>query len=49
MPSEPLPTNDAASVFPRAPIAFFCSKACPGDIILKAQDWANTPGQTARQ
>jgi hypothetical protein len=26
------------------PIAFFCSKACPGDIILKAQDWANARG-----
>jgi predicted Rossmann fold nucleotide-binding protein DprA/Smf involved in DNA uptake len=25
-------------------IAFFCSKACPGDIILKAQDWANARG-----
>lgn len=23
------------------PIAFFCSQSCPGDIILKAQDWAN--------
>ena len=23
------------------PIAFFCSNSCPGDIILKAQDWAN--------
>ena len=22
-------------------LAFFCSKSCPGDIILKAQDWAN--------
>lgn len=27
-----------------APIAFFCSKSCPGDIILKAQDWANARG-----
>lgn len=26
------------------PIAFFCSKSCPGDIILKAQDWANARG-----
>lgn len=24
--------------------AFFCSRSCPGDIILKAQDWANTRG-----
>jgi predicted Rossmann fold nucleotide-binding protein DprA/Smf involved in DNA uptake len=23
------------------PIAFFCSQSCPGDIILKVQDWAN--------
>lgn len=23
------------------PFAFFCSQSCPGDIILKAQDWAN--------
>lgn len=30
-------------------IAFFCSNRCPGDIILKAQDWANArgPGSTA--
>lgn len=26
------------------PIAFFCSRSCPGDIILKAQDWANAWG-----
>ena len=26
-------------------IAFFCSKSCPGDIILKAQDWANARGR----
>lgn len=44
MPSEPLATNDAALVLVRAPVAFFCSKACPGDIILKAQDWANARG-----
>ncbi len=24
-----------------SPIAFFCSQSCPGDVILKAQDWAN--------
>lgn len=28
----------------RQPIALFCSKSCPGDIILKAQDWANARG-----
>ncbi len=22
-------------------IAFFCSRSCPGDVILRAQDWAN--------
>jgi len=22
-------------------IAFFCSQSCPGDVILRAQDWAN--------
>jgi hypothetical protein len=26
------------------PTAFFCSRSCPGDIILKAQDWANARG-----
>ena len=26
----------------RQQTAFFCSRSCPGDIILKAQDWANT-------
>lgn len=41
MPSEPPIARDAASVLARAPIAFFCSNACPGDLILKAQDWAN--------
>ena len=34
---------------PRNCVAFFCSNACPGDIILKAQDWANSrsPGSRA--
>jgi hypothetical protein len=22
-------------------VAFFCSRSCPGDVIIKAQDWAN--------
>ena len=44
MPSEAPAASDAASVLARAPIAFFCSKACPGDLILKAQDWANARG-----
>lgn len=44
MTSEPPIANDAASVLARAPIAFFCSRACPGDLILKAQDWADARG-----
>ena len=28
-------------------VAFFCSQSCPGDIILKAQDWANTRTQAS--
>lgn len=44
MPGEPPIASNAASVLARAPIAFFCSKACPGDLILKAQDWANARG-----
>ncbi len=24
-----------------APMAFYCSQSCPGDVILRAQDWAN--------
>lgn len=44
MPSEPPAPHDAALVSADAAIAFFCSKSCPGDIILKAQDWANARG-----
>ena len=44
MPIESPNVRDAASVLARAPIAFFCSQSCPGDIILKAQDWANARG-----
>jgi hypothetical protein len=44
MPSEPPISGYSASALARAPVAFFCSKACPGDIILKAQDWANARG-----
>ena len=43
MPTEP-PSARGAAALTRAPVAFFCSKACPGDIILKAQDWANARG-----
>ena len=41
MPIEPTTARDAALVLARAPIAFFLSQSCPGDIILKAQDCAN--------
>ena len=44
MPIEPTTARDAALVLARAPIAFFCSQSCPGDIILKTQDWANAGG-----
>ena len=44
MPSEPPLTCGAALVLARTPIAFFCSQTSPGDIILKAQDWANARG-----
>ena len=43
MPTEP-PSARGAAALTRAPVAFFCSKACPGGIILKAQDWANARG-----
>lgn len=44
MPIEPPSASVAAAAPERAPIAFFCSQSCPGDIILKAQDWANDLG-----
>ncbi len=44
MPIEPPCALGAAGTSARAPVAFFCSRACPGDIILKAQDWANAQG-----
>lgn len=40
-PSEPSDAIRIASALARAGTAFFCSQSCPGDIILKAQDWAN--------
>lgn len=45
MPSELPIAHGVASVLANAPVAFFCSQSCPGDIILKAQDWANARGQ----
>lgn len=44
MLSEPPDANRMASGQGRAATAFFCSQCCPGDIILKAQDWANARG-----
>lgn len=44
MPIEPRSTLVSAMALDSAPIAFFCSRSCPGDIILKAQDWANARG-----
>jgi hypothetical protein len=41
---EPQPLNHTGSIWGRAATAFFCSQSCPGDIILKAQDWANARG-----
>lgn len=41
MPSEPPDVRNAVSGLARTPNAFFCSQSCPGDIILKAQDWVN--------
>lgn len=43
-PIEPPSASVAAAAPERAPIAFFCSQSCPGDIILKAQDWADARG-----
>lgn len=34
-------------MFASSPIAFFCSQSCPGDVILRAQDWANARGRDA--
>lgn len=38
-----LKSGDAVGVCCK-PFAFFCSQSCPGDIILRAQDWANARG-----
>ena len=29
-------------------LGFFCSNSCPGDVILKAQDWANSRDTTSK-
>jgi len=44
MPSEPPAVQNVPSTFANAPVAIFCSQSCPGDLILKAQDWANARG-----
>lgn len=44
MASEPPSRCGSALLLTVRPIAFFCSQSCPGDIILKAQDWANSRG-----
>ena len=44
MGSDPLFQRGNAALLAGQPIAFFCSQSCPGDIILRAQDWANARG-----
>lgn len=41
MPSDPPSQRGNAALLAGQPVAFFCSQSCPGDVILKAQDWAN--------
>ena len=41
MPTDPPSQRGNAALLVGQPIAFFCSQSCPGDVILKAQDWAN--------
>jgi hypothetical protein len=42
--SEPHAAHDVASAQANAPNVFFCSQSYPGDIILRAHDWANKWG-----
>lgn len=44
MPSDPPSQRGNAALLTGQPVAFFCSQSCPGDVILKAQDWANARG-----
>lgn len=44
MAIEPSFKRGNAPLLVQRPVAFFCSRSCPGDIILKAQDWANARG-----
>lgn len=47
MPIKPRPRDASESCQTVAPLGFFCSQSCPGDIILQAQDWANSKGPTS--
>jgi predicted Rossmann fold nucleotide-binding protein DprA/Smf involved in DNA uptake len=44
MPNDPPSQRGHAELLAGEPIAFFCSQSCPGDVILKAQDWTNARG-----
>jgi predicted Rossmann fold nucleotide-binding protein DprA/Smf involved in DNA uptake len=44
MPSDPPSQRGNTALLAGQPVAFFCSRSCPGDVILKAQDWANARG-----
>jgi len=44
MPSELPSQRGHAALLAGKPVAFFCSRSCPGDVILNAQDWANARG-----
>jgi hypothetical protein len=44
MLNDPISMRGSAALLTDKSIAFFCSQSCPGDVILKAQDWANARG-----
>ncbi len=44
MPSNSLSQCGNPALLLGQAIAFFCSQSCPGDVILKAQGWANARG-----
>lgn len=44
MPSDPPSRRGNTALLAGQPVAIFCSRSCPGDVILKAQDWANAHG-----
>ena len=45
MPSDPPSLRGNAALLAGKPMALFCSQSCPGDVILRAQDWANARGR----